>query len=45
MVRYKFKFGHLVEDPDGDWVKYEDAKNALDEQALDYMANERGLDN
>lgn len=40
MVRYKLKFGHLAEDPDGDWVKYEDAKDAIDKVWCDAKENE-----
>jgi hypothetical protein len=40
MVRYKFKFGHLVEDPDGDWVKYEDVKDAIDQAWWDAREHE-----
>ena len=31
MKRYKVEWGHLVEDPNGEWVKYEDVEKEIDD--------------
>lgn len=35
MVRYKVEWSHLVEDPNGDWVKFEEVEQAIKEAVDD----------
>ena len=42
MVRYKIEWGHLVEDPNGDWVKFEDAQEEIKEVVTEEIIRERG---